>query len=172
MDSSAQSAQSLPRENAGPQMSPQHPEQSHQTQWARWQNPDLDRDDRRNIRQNSESLLPAQPACLALQPPADTHPMRPCSWQWHTDAMRLACALLPNFPPDWAKQSFVGVQSSTSSPTGHATTTMLSSSRSSLTLSEGWRRPCIAQPTQRYALVLPLSEDSPACLPRLAPPQF
>ena len=39
-------AQSLPRENAGLQMSPQHSEQPHQTQWALWQNPDLDRDNK------------------------------------------------------------------------------------------------------------------------------
>ena len=59
METSAQSAQSLPRENAGPQMSPQHAEHPHQTQWPRWQNPEEDKLDRRNIIQNSESLLPA-----------------------------------------------------------------------------------------------------------------
>ena len=60
METSAQSAQTLPRDNAGPQMSPQQPEQPHQTQWPRWQNPEEDKLDRRNIIQNSESFLPGE----------------------------------------------------------------------------------------------------------------
>ncbi len=60
METSAQNAQTLPHENAGPQISPQQAEQPHHTPWPRWQNPEEDKLDRRNIIQSSESFLPCQ----------------------------------------------------------------------------------------------------------------
>ena len=158
METSAQSAQSLPRENAGPHMSPQQTEHYHQTQWPRWQNPEEDKLDRRNIIQNSESLLPSQLLVghTACQPQAETTLVSACSWHWHTDAMRSASALLSFFLRDWAEPSFLGMQSSTSSPAGYGTSTTPRSRPSFLTLFGGWRRPCTTQPTQRYARVLPL----------------
>ena len=58
METSAQSAQTLLHGNAGPQISPQQREQPHRTQCPRWQNPEEDKLDRRNVIQNSESFLP------------------------------------------------------------------------------------------------------------------